>query len=84
MARTTRPDHAGKDAAGGPGSGATTGTPRWQKVVGTIGLVVVLWVGNDLLEVVTSGGERPGGGTPPAGEQGPPASAPHDPSQFRH
>ena len=60
------------------GHRAATRTSRWQKVVGVVGLLVVLWVGGDLYDVVTSGGESPPGR--PGG--GPPAS--HDPSQFKH
>lgn len=73
-----------------------TSTSRWQMVVGTIGLVVVAWVGSNLFDVVSSGGTRPGDGPP--GGHGPPASAPptddgdqtppgggaHDPSDFDH
>ena len=62
------------------GHRAVTRTSRWQKVVGVVGLLVVLWVGGDLYGVVTSGGEDPPGR--PAG--GPPAGQPHDPSQFKH
>lgn len=62
------------------GRRAATRTSRWQIVVGVVGLVVVLWVGGDLYEVVTSGGQGPPGR--PGG--GPPAGPPHDPSQFKH
>lgn len=58
---------------------ASTGTTRWQKVVGVLGLVVVLSVGNNLFQVVTSAGNRHGG---PPGD--PPASRPHTPSNFNH
>lgn len=68
-----------------PDREATAGTSRWQKVVGVIGLVVVLWVGGDLFDVATRGDERPGAGagpgTPPDGA---PPGEPHDPSGFDH
>lgn len=49
-----------------PGRGATTGTSRGQKVAGIMGLVVVLWVGNNLFETITGAGGRPGGQRPPS------------------
>ena len=71
-------------------------TARWQKTVGVLGLVVVLWVGDRLYDVISSGGLGPGGDHQPSG--GPPATQPadsdepapgadtsgHDPSQFDH
>jgi hypothetical protein len=59
------------------GRGPTVRVTRWQKVVGAIGLVVVLAVG-----VRTFGGGGPGahgppGGTP-AGEQAPSPGVPGD------
>lgn len=90
MANTTQPAAASEETVAAPVGGATRGTSLWQKVVGGLGLFVVLWVGTELFDVVTSGGERPRGGTPPAvdqaptsGDQAPPAGA-HDPSQFNH
>jgi hypothetical protein len=61
---------------------------RWQKVVAIVGIVVVLWVGSDLADIV-SRGEQPagdhGGGS---GEDVPttsaPAGQPHDPSDDDH
>ena len=44
----------------GPDHGATTGTTRWQKVVGAVGVLVVLWVGNDTYKVID--GDFGGGG----------------------
>jgi len=91
LAKAFRHPHPGAGATEVADGLRTTGTSRWQKVVGVIGLVVVLWVGRDLYDVVTSGGERPSGGRPPAGDPAPPAGDPappagdaHDPSQFRH
>lgn len=68
----------GRDASPLARGASTTGASLWQKVVGVIGLVVLLWVGGDLFEVVTSGsadsgdpgGSRPGGHAPPAGPAG--------------
>ena len=76
---------------------AVTGTSGWQKAVGGLGLLVVLWVGSNLFDTATSGVMGSGG------EHGPPAGAsttqpiadddpapdddggaPHDPSQFNH
>ncbi len=51
-----------------PDRGATTGTPRWVKVVGIIAVVLLLVLGIIML----IGGEHgPGRHTPPAGEQTP-------------
>lgn len=57
--------------------GATTGTSRWQMLVGAMGLVVAVWVGGDLYDIVTSGGTGPGGArspgvNAPAGQPSPP------------
>lgn len=71
----------------GPDPGSTPGISRWQKVVGSIGLVVVVWVGRDstLLNAWFSDDGRidhmPGGGAPagegPAGrDQSPGGDAP--------
>jgi hypothetical protein len=54
-------------------AGATTGTTGWQKLVGVAGLVVVLWVGSNLFDVVTSGASGPGG---PGGDGSPGGHAP--------
>jgi hypothetical protein len=50
------------DTGGEPDRKSTTGASRWQKVVGIIGIVVVLWVGNEMLDQVLDRG--PGGGGP--------------------
>ncbi len=64
-----------------PSDTATTGTSSWQKAVGIVGVAVLVWVGGDLFDVVTSDGSTPAQGpdgqTPPAGED-------HDPSQYDH
>jgi hypothetical protein len=83
-----------------PGRTLTTGASRWQKVVGIIGLVVALWVGNEMYNVIVgdfAGGPGPGGHGPGGGET--PIETPiedqeqeidteddggHDPSQFDH
>lgn len=45
--------------------GSATGTSRWQKVVGIIGFVVVLWVGSQMLGAGAGrGGHSPGMDTP--------------------
>jgi hypothetical protein len=58
---------------------ATRGAALWQTVVGAVGLVVVVWVGGDLYDIVTSSGERPttgsGGHVPPV-QHGPPGGGP--------
>jgi hypothetical protein len=71
--------------------GPTTGTSRWQKVVGIIGLVVVLGVGIKIFGGGGGpGGHDPGGNTPPAvtedGDQPLPSGGggPHDPSNWGH
>lgn len=53
----------GDDPGLEPDRRSTTRTSRWQKVVGIIGLVVVLWVGNGIF--------GPGGGGPGPGGHGP-------------
>jgi plastocyanin len=59
------------DAGAGSDRGSPTGISRWQALVGSIGLLVALWVGSDMYDVVTASG--------PAGEPGhdaPAAQAP--------
>ncbi|HEX9765277.1 MAG TPA: hypothetical protein VGA36_00840 [Nitriliruptorales bacterium] len=65
-----RPDLGDDTDDGGPDRGATIGTSPWQKVVGSIGLVVVLWVGSETYDTVT--GDFGGGG----GDHGPGQNAP--------
>jgi len=44
----------------GPDRRATTGTSRWQIVVGIIGIVVALWVGNQMVNIIfADGGQSP-------------------------
>lgn len=52
-----------EDTRLGPDRKSTSGTTRWQKVVGILGLIVVLWVGNNMYDTVTGdldGGPGPG------------------------
>ena len=77
-----------------PDRRATTGAARWQKAVAIIGLLVVLWVGSQMYDVLY--GDIGGGG--PGGGHGPGQDAPaenqdqeidsddggHDPSQGGH
>jgi hypothetical protein len=58
------------DTGTGPDSGGPTGTSRWQKVVGILGVLVVLWVGNDTYKVIDGdfGGGGDGGGEHGTGE----------------
>jgi hypothetical protein len=58
------------DAGVGPDRGPLTGASRWQKVVGILGLLVVLWVGRDTYKVID--GDIGGGG----GGHGPGQEAP--------
>jgi hypothetical protein len=67
------------------------GTSRWQRVVGMLGLVVVLWVGSELYDVIFFDGTFRGGpqqgpveNNDPDGDRTPPTSGGHDPSQFGH
>jgi hypothetical protein len=72
MAETLSQADAGEDTGEGPDRGATTGTSRWQKAVGILGVLVVLWIGNDTYKVIdgdfgagAGGGEHgPGQDTP--------------------
>lgn len=74
MADPPRDPDTRDDSGVEPDRKSTTGTSRWQKVVGIIGILVVLWVGNDLLDNVLDrgpgggggGGHSPGQGEPPA------------------
>lgn len=84
---------AGKDTGVGPDRGATTGTSRWQQVVGILGIAVVLWVGSEMYDIVffrgTGPGPAPGQDAPveiqnPDGDPTPPGSIPHDPTQRDH
>jgi hypothetical protein len=51
-----------------PGRRATSGTSRWLKVVGILGLVALLWVGSEMYEVlygdIGGGGHEPGQDAP--------------------
>lgn len=54
------------DARVEPHRGAAAGTSRWQKLVGILGVLVILWVGNDTYKVIdgdfgggAGGGHRP-------------------------
>jgi hypothetical protein len=81
--------------AGRSGARLAPGRSRWQKIIGILGLVVVLWVGDRLYDVIRSGGIGPGGDHQPSG---PPSSQPsdrdqspsgadsggHDPTRFDH
>ncbi len=51
----------------GPDRRATTGTSRWQTIVGIIGIVVVLWVGSRMFDIVFDDG--PGGNRPAEGQE---------------
>jgi hypothetical protein len=53
--------------------GPVTGTSRWQKVVGILGLVVILWVGNQMVGQLTGRGGGPGGDGRGPGQDAPPA-----------
>lgn len=61
----------GDDARVEPGRGATPGTSRWQKVVGLIGLLVILWVASRMLSNLL--GHRPGDMRHGPGQDAPPA-----------
>jgi hypothetical protein len=65
MAETLSPSDTGV----GPDQGATTGTSRWQKAVGILGVLVVLWVGNDTYKVID--GDFGGGGNHGPGQDSP-------------
>lgn len=54
MAEKLSDPHAGEDTAVGPDRQAAPATSGWQKVVGILGLVVVVWVGSELYDVVLS------------------------------
>jgi hypothetical protein len=94
MTTTTHPD-VDQDPEGRPIRHAA-GTSRWQKAIGILGLVVVLWASDRLFDVISSGGttpsadHQPAGGTPttqPAGSDDPAPGSDtesHDPSQFDH
>jgi hypothetical protein len=71
-----------------PSSG---GTSRWQKVVGAIGLVVILWVGTQMYGAVfggVGGGDHAPGQETPVENQEPEIDVEddggHDPSQRDH
>jgi hypothetical protein len=76
----------GDDAGEERDRGSTTGTSRWQKVVGIIGLVVVLLVGIRMFGAV-GGGQGPGGQTLDENQEqelDTDDGGPHDPSRFDH
>jgi hypothetical protein len=72
MAETLSQPDAGEDIGEGPDRGATTSTSRWQKVVGILGVLVVLWVGNDTYKVI----DGDFGGGAGGAEHGPGQDAP--------
>jgi hypothetical protein len=72
MAETPSHPDADEDTDVGSDRGAITGTPRWQKAVGILGVLVVLWVGNDTYNVID--GDFGGGGG--GGEHGPSQDTP--------
>lgn len=67
MADPPRYLDAGDDTGVGPDRGSTTGTPRWVKVFGIIGLVLVLLF--VIMLFLGGGGHGPGRHTP-SGEAG--------------
>lgn len=59
-------------ASGDPGPRARTARPtRWQQLIGVLGIVVVVWAGSNIYDVVTSSGPEGGGG------RRPPVTSPH-------
>ena len=80
MAEKLSDPDTGEDTAVGPDREATAGTSGWQKLVGILGLVVVLWVGSVMYDFVFFDGFGPGsGGDTPAVNQGPDGSGGHRP-----
>ncbi len=73
MAETLSHLDADENTGAGSGRGPTPGTSRWHKVVGILGALVVLWVGNDTYTIIDGDfGSGAGGG----GEHGPSQDAP--------
>ena len=64
MTETSIRDPADDDTGVAPAGESTTGTRRWHKVVGIIGLVVATWVGSEMYDVLYGdiGGGGPDGG----------------------
>lgn len=62
------PGDTGHDTGAGSGRGSRTGMSRWQMVVGGLGLLVVLWVGDTMYDSVTA--------SDPAADGGPDHGAP--------
>lgn len=84
----TLPPEVDDDIGAQPDCPKTASPSRWQKVVGVLGLFVILWVGRALSQVVFFDGFGPGagGGTPavdqppgPAVDQGPGGGNVHTP-----
>ena len=60
------------DTGVAPDRESTTGTRRWHKIVGIIGLVVAVWVGSEMYDVIAGDfGSDPdhGGGETPVENQ---------------
>jgi len=77
------------DTRVGPDRRSISGTSRWQKVVGIIGLVVALWVGTEMYDVIVGdfGGPGPAQHSPAENQEqqiDPEGDGGHDPSQFDH
>lgn len=72
-----------KDRVEGPDRDPGTRPSRWQTVVGVVGLVVVLWVGIEMYDVVFFDGYGSAGDTP-AVDLGPTDGGVHGPPAGGH
>lgn len=54
-------------------------TSRWHKAIGIVGLVVLLWVGDRLYDVISRGSVTPGGVHGPASRTSPTQPTDRDP-----
>jgi hypothetical protein len=73
MADPPRNPDSGGDTGVESGRGPIAGASRWQKVIGIIGLLVILWVGNRMLSTLLGRGHGPGGMRHGPGQHAPPA-----------
>lgn len=83
MTDPTPPSRAGDGDAAGSGDGHAGGLARWQKVVGIVGLAVVV-----VLVILLVTGDHGPGRHAPDGQQGQSADvgdgAGHDPARWNH
>lgn len=87
---TSAPVRVGADGVEFAPMKRAPGTSRWQKAVGALGLVVILWMGSQMYDVIFFDGTFPGAGPgagqvdPQPGQEAPAPGGAHTPSRGNH